>query len=358
MSAIRFGAWGLGRIGTVHAKHFSAQAAMYDLVAGCDCEPPKVARLVAEYHCAGYTRPEEFLADPEVELVVIATRSLDHTAHALQALAAGKYVLLEKPIAMNSGDICKLREADREYTGKLFFLHNHRFEPAFQHMLKIIRTGILGSIEQVKICRHHRYRRRPDWQAILRYGGGQLNNWGSHVIDHALQFIGAPVKDVWSNLKGINAVGDAENHVKIIITGENGIVVDLEISDAVALPGAFCTVYGNRGSLICPDEKQIHLRYIEPGFEFPDVAASPDSPPLTGGFGHEEEIPWRQETIAVEPAVNMWEYVEVATAQHLYKALREGVPFPVANADALEVARIIGLVKDQNAQFKWDFWVA
>ena len=355
MSAVKLGVWGLGRMGFIHCKHFSDAAGMYELVAGCDTEQPKVDKLIEDYQCVGYSRPEEFLADPKVELVVIATRSLGHTAHALQALATGKYVLLEKPIALNSDDIRKLREADRDYPGKLFFLHNHRFEPAFQHIRRIIGTGILGDIEQVKICRHHPYRRRADWQAILRYGGGQLNNWGSHVIDHALQFIGAPVKDVWSNLKGINTIGDAENHVKIIITGENGIVVDLEISDVVALPGAFCTVYGNRGSLICPDQEQIHLKYIEREFELPDIAASADSPPLTGGYGNEEEIPWSQETRAVEPGGNMWDHVEVAIARHLYRALREGVPFPIANADALEVVRLIQVVKDQNPEFKWDF---
>lgn len=353
MSPIKFGVWGLGRIGFVHCKHFSNEKSMYELVAGCDIEAEKVRKLVSEYQCAGYTNPEEFLADTRVELVVISTRSTEHVAHALQALAAGKYVLLDKPIALTNDEAAQLRDADKKYPGKLFFLHNHRFEPAIQHILKIIRSGILGNIYLVKICRHHPFRRRPDWQAIIACGGGQLNNWGSHVIDHALQFIGAPVKDVWSDLRRINAVGDAENHVKIILTGENGIVVDLEISDVMALPGPFCSVYGDRGALVCPDEKQIHLKYVEPGFEFPKITANPGSPPLTGGLGHEEKIPWRQETVMVEPAGSMWELVEVAIARHLYRTLREGVPFPITTADALEVVRIIQLVKDQNPQFKF-----
>ena len=352
MSTIRLGVWGLGRMGSIHCRHFTDKKGMYDLVAGCDVEQPKLDTLVADYQCAAYNNAEDFLADPNVELVIIATRSLTHVANALQALAAGKYVLLEKPIAMNSDEIEELRVADEEYPGKLFFLHNHRFEPAFQHIRQIIGSGILGDIEQVTLRRHHPYRRRADWQAILRYGGGQLNNWGSHVIDHALQFIGGPVKDVWSNLKGINTIGDAENHVKVIITGENGIVVDLEISDVVLLPGPYCTVYGTRGTLVCQNQSKIHLKYVEPAFEFPDLHASTDSPPLNGGYGNEEEVPWCEETRAVEPATDMWNYVEVAIVRHLYRALREGVPFPVANADALEVVRIIGLVKEQNSQFR------
>jgi hypothetical protein len=49
----------------------------------------------------------------------------------------------------------------------------------------------------------------------------------------------------------------------------------------------------------------------------------------------------------------MYVLVEVAIARHLYRALREGVPFPIANADALEVVRIIGVVKEQNPEFKF-----
>lgn len=355
MSAIKLGVWGLGRIGTVHCKHFTDQKGMYDLVAGCDVEQPKLDKLVADYQCAAYSSAEDFLADANVELAIISTRSLMHVAHALQALEAGKYVLLEKPIAMSNDEVEMLREADEQYPGKLFFLHNHRFEPAFENIRRILASGILGDVEQVTLRRHHGYRRRADWQGVLRYGGGQLNNWGSHVVDHALQFIGGPVKDVWSNLKGINTIGDAENHVKIVLTGENGIVVDLEISDAVALPGPYCTVYGTRGTLVCQSQRKIHLRYIEPTFEFPDLEASTDSPPLNGGFGDDEPIPWCEETRDVEPDTNMWAYVEIVTARHLYRTVREGVPFPVKNADALEVVRTIGLVKEQNRQFRWDF---
>jgi scyllo-inositol 2-dehydrogenase (NADP+) len=355
MSAIKLGSWGLGRIGSIHARHFSAQTAMYTVVAGCDIEQPKVEAFAADYGCSGYTEPEELLADPDVELVIIATRSLTHVANALQALAAGKLVLLEKPIAMSYDEIAQLRQADRDYPGRLFFLHNHRFEPAMQQILGIAGSGLLGEIIQVNLRRHHIFSRRADWQAYLRYGGGQLNNWGSHIIDHALQFIGGPVKDIWGNLKGVNTIADAETHVKVILTGENGIVVDLEISNNVALPGALCTVYGSRGSLVCEDGRHLRLRYLQPGFDFPEAAASVDSPPLSGGHWSDAELPWCEETGPVQPDTNMWVYVEVETARHLYRAVREGVPFAIANADALEVSRIIQVIKSQNPEFQWEF---
>lgn len=354
MSAIRFGSWGLGRIGSVHLKHF-VETGLYEAVAACDVEQPKVDGFVADYGGAGYTRAEDLLADPNVELVIIATRSLTHVADALQALAAGKAVLLEKPIAQSFREIEQLREADRNYPGKLYFLHNHRFEPAVQQILEIVRSGVLGEVFQVKLCRHHGFLRRADWQAYLRYGGGQLSNWGSHIIDHAMQFIGGPVKDIWGNLKGVNTIADAETHVKVLLTGVNGIVVDLEISNNVALTGAFCTVYGSRGSLVCEDEKHLRLRTLDPDFAFSEATACVDSPPLDGGYWRETAFPWREETRTVQSDRAVWIEVEIETAQHLYRTLREGVPFPVANADALEVSRIIQVIKCQNPQFRWDF---
>ena len=353
MKAIRFGVCGLGRIGLVHCKHFSDQRQIYELAAGCDREPQRVSKLVEDYRCEGYSCFEEFLTKSDMQLVIIATRSLDHAANALQALEAGKYVLLEKPIAVTHDDFQILQNADRKYPGKLFFLHNHRFEPAFQNIIKLTASSILGDIHEVKLRKHHGFRRRADWQALLACGGGQLSCWGPHIIDHALQFINAPVKDVWSHLKRITSPGDADDHVKILIVGENDIVVDLEISDAPAWRSNSCTVYGSRGSLICADEKNIQLNYIDPEFDFPPVTASADLPPVIGGYGSEEKLPWIQKTVKVEPDTNVWEQVEIDIAKHLYNAIRLNIPFPITNAQALEVVRITELVKKQNRHFNY-----
>lgn len=353
MSVIKFGIWGLGRIGLVHSRNFSNEKDKYQLVAVCDTQQSRVQELADEYHCQGYTNSDAFLNDAAMELVIIATRSLDHATHALHALEAGKYVLLEKPIGVTEADYQTLKQADKAHPGKLFFLHNHRFEPAFQAILQITRSGILGNIHLVKLCRHHPFRRRPDWQALLECGGGQLSCWGPHIIDHAMQLINAPIKDLWSNLKRINTPGDADDHVKMILVGENDMVVDLEISDASALRGPFCTVYGNRGSLICADEKQIQLKYIDPDYVLPTITASASLPPKSGGMGNDESFPWIQKTVEIQSTVSMWTQVEIDIACNLYQTIRMNVPFPINNADALEIVRITNLVKKQNSQFAW-----
>ena len=120
MTAIKFGICGLGRIGFVHARHFSGEQEMYELVTGCDNDPQRINKLAEEYKCTGYNNFDEFLKNPDMELAIIATRSLDHASNTLQALAAGKTVLLEKPIAVTESDFRKLQQADKEYPGQLF----------------------------------------------------------------------------------------------------------------------------------------------------------------------------------------------------------------------------------------------
>jgi scyllo-inositol 2-dehydrogenase (NADP+) len=354
MNPIKLGVWGLGRIGAVHCQYFSAAREMYQLTAVCDQDRARVESMAGEHGCAGYLDAADFLADPDVELVIIATRSLDHVAHATRALAAGKRVLLEKPIAVTGDDLQKLRELDQEYPGMLFCGHNHRFEPAIERIREVIASGILGAVYLVKIRRHHNFRRRADWQALLSCGGGQLSCWGPHLIDHALQFIKGPVRDIWSHLTRVNTPGDADDHFKIILVGENGVVVDAEASDAVALPDAYCAVYGNRGSLVCADEKVLQLKYIDPGYVFTEITASAGLPPQTRGYGSEEAVPWLEKTVKVQPDTSMWEEVEIQMARHLYRAIRGNTPFPVSNAEAMEVVRITEVMKRQNPQFKWN----
>jgi len=353
MPPIKFGVCGLGRIGVVHCRCFSLDKDKYQLVAVCDREADRADKMRAQYGCAGYSDFGEFLKDPDMELAVICTRSTDHVDNAAQALAAGKMVLLEKPIAVTHDDFEKLKTLDKQYPGRLFFLHNHRFEPSFQTAKRIIASGVLGDLHSVKIRRHHVFGRRRDWQTLLSSGGGQLSCWGPHIIDQALQLIDSPIKDVWSNLKLINALGDADDHVKIMLLGENGIVADIEISYALALRGAYLTVHGNRGSLVCADEKNIQLKTIDPEHKLPERQVAPGLPPPGGGLGNDEDFHWIEKTVKAEPEGNMWEIVEFETARHLYRAIRENVPFPVINADALEVVRITEIVKTQNPQFKW-----
>ncbi len=354
MKAIKFGVCGVGRIGAQHCRVFSQDRKKYELVALCDIDQDRVNAKAKEFGGKGYASLADFFSDPEMELAIIATRSLDHAQNAAQALLAGKTVLLEKPIGVTAEDYRLLKRLDKKYPGKLFFGHNHRFEPAFENTCAIISKGLLGKIQVVKLCKHHVFMRRNDWQMRLDCGGGQLSVWGPHLLDQGLQLLGAPVRDVWSYLRRVLTPGDGDDHVKITLIGKNDAVIELEISNSVALAGPYCTIYGDRGTLVYEqDQKNIHLKYLDPKFRWPKATADAGTPVPGRALGAEKELPWIEETRKVVPDTNMWEQVETEMARHLHEAIRGNIPFPVKNSDALEVLRITEIVKKQNPQFNW-----
>jgi predicted dehydrogenase len=307
-----------------------------------------------EFGGKSYTDFAEFLADPNLELVIIATRSLDHARNAAQALAAGKTVLLEKPIGVTAEDYLTLQHLIKAYPQKLYFGHNHRFEPAFMNTQAILAQGLLGNIHVIKLCKHHAFMRRNDWQMRLDCGGGQLSVWGPHLLDQGLQLLGAPVREVRSDLRRILTPGDADDHVQITLVGENDVVAALEISNAVALTGPYCALYGDRGALSYDqDQKTIHLKYLDPQFHWPEASAQAGTPDPAQAMSAERELPWIEETRQVDPATSLWDEVEIEMARHLFNALRNNIPFPVTSSDALEVVRITEIVKKQNPQFQW-----
>ena len=143
------------------------------------------------------------------------------------------------------------------------------------------------------------------------------------------------------------AVGDAEDHVKIILKGENGRVVDLEISGGTAIVEPEHTVYGTRGALTC-NGGTIHLRYIDPKQKLSRAKANPGTPGMEACFhkvGRQEELHWIEETIEVSPnppsnESDIW--------NHLHATLRRRKPFPITLDQALEVMKVVSAVKKAN----------
>ncbi len=346
---IKVGIVGMGRAGlNMHCTELEATPARkhkYKVVAVCDTDFKRCKVPAEKYGCKSYKRIEDMLKDEDVELISIATRSPDHTPHAIQALKAGKIVFLEKPIALSYAEAKKLQRAAAKYPGKLYLRHNRRFEPAFNHIKEIFAKGILGDVYEIKLHRHN-YQRRNDWQTIIKCGGGQLNNWGPHIIDHGLRLLESPVKEIWSDLKKVAAVGDAEDHLKIILKGKNGRIVDLEISGGVTLPQPTYVIFGTKGSLVCDEAKgTIKMRYLNPKQKLMNIRARVASPDVNGAFGNAEVLKWVEKEIKIKKTPKMhdiWDY--------MYDSIRNGKTFPVTIEEALQVVKVCDEVK-KNTKF-------
>jgi len=336
---IQIGLAGLGRAGWgMHCEELKGLEDKFRYAAACDLLADRRQAMAERYGCAVYERLEEMIADPNVELVCVATRSIDHFAHVKLALEAGKDVFDEKPMCVTYAEALALKDIAARSKGNLYIRHNRRFEPAFQHIREIIASGLLGEVFEIKLRRVDYYR-RDDWQTLREFGGGQLLNWGPHIVDHSLRLLGAPVRSVWGDLKRIAASGDAEDHLKIVLTGENGRVVDMEISGGAAITEPEYLVWGSKGALSC-DGNTITMRYLDPNVTLPPRAADPGTPGVT--FGSPETLPWVEETFPVHPAL---EVSDTSIWNALYRAIREGVPFPITLEEAVGVLEVISKVK-------------
>ncbi|MHC4883962.1 MAG: Gfo/Idh/MocA family protein [Planctomycetota bacterium] len=338
---IKVGIVGLGRAGHgMHCGELEPRKKHFTIVAGCDPLKSKRDRFAERVKDANvYRTVDELINDPEVELIDIANRNTQHVETVTKALKSGKHVFLEKPICETYAEAKKIRAAAKRAKGKLFIRHNRRFESAFLHIREVIDSGILGDVYEIKLCRHG-FSRRNDWQTVKSCGGGQLNNWGPHLVDHALQFLESPVKEIWSDLKLIAAAGDAEDHLKIVVKGKNDRIVDVEISGGVAMGSPVYAVYGTKGSLISENEQTLKLKYLDPRKKLAKRTASKGDP--GDGFGTPDSLKWIEKEIPVKPKGKLdptciWDF--------LYASLRERKTFPITMDESVEVMRVIDAVK-------------
>jgi predicted dehydrogenase/threonine dehydrogenase-like Zn-dependent dehydrogenase len=149
------------------------------------------ARQAAERHGFSYlaASPEEILADPATEAVVIATRHGEHARLAAQALRAGKAVFVEKPLALTEGELEEVLEAARGGP-PLLVGFNRRFAPGTVFVRD--RLGGLpgGKVVQVRV--NAGYVPPESWVHDPAEGGGRLIGEGCHFIDLALHLAGSP----------------------------------------------------------------------------------------------------------------------------------------------------------------------
>ncbi len=350
-SKIKIGIVGIGRIGwpmaTGELKQYPDQ---YEIVAACDLLEERIQRMEKEFGCKTYLDYAEMLKQSDIELVYIATRSCDHYKHVMMALAAGKDVLVEKPATISYEQALDMfAHANKKGTPRLFVHQQRRFEGPFNAIKNVIESGKLGKVYEVNI-EENGFQFRDDWQTISEFGGGQLLNWGPHIIDHSLQLLGTPTADVQSYVQQIVAGGDCEDHLRIRFVGDNNRVVNMCISGSKALmQGRRIEAFGDRGAAVfsSEDDCTIKLRYINPAQEVPEVISDPGTPGgsfgTTGTYKSVFNPEWITEEKKIEfdeKLITFWEY--------LYDSLRNGADFPVTEQDVLAIMRTISLVKAQN----------
>ena len=180
--------------GLIGKKRVTGMPAGAKLIVACDTHLARAEELVklakSGRACADFN---DAVADPQVEVVFIATLNSTLQPIALAAVKQGKHVLVEKPAAISVAELDELAAAAQQ-TGALVRVgYNHRYHPACLKALGLFRSGALGPMMFVRgrYGQGGRIGYEKEWRADPKLsGGGELIDQGVHLIDLAGIFLG------------------------------------------------------------------------------------------------------------------------------------------------------------------------
>src|SRR5438552_184987 len=143
---IRYAVVGLGRAGwDIHVRQLRARSDA-KIVAAVDPLAERREQAASEFECKTYDTLRKMLKQDDVEVVVIATPSVQHASDSIRALKAAKHVVVEKPMALSLSEADRMIRAAESAQKKLFVHQNYRFFPEFLHMREVIASGVLGKV--------------------------------------------------------------------------------------------------------------------------------------------------------------------------------------------------------------------
>jgi UDP-N-acetyl-2-amino-2-deoxyglucuronate dehydrogenase len=202
----KFGVVGCGSIGPTHGAAIRQIPEEAELIAVADVIPDRAQAMAQKFDIKRvYSSFEQILADKDIDVVCICTPSGMHADMSIQAMEAGKHVVVEKPMEITL-EACDRMIAASNKTGKtLTVISQHRFDAATQLVKEAIDTGKLGKIlladAHVKWWRTQEYYDSGDWRGTWKWdGGGALMNQGVHTVD-VLQYLVGGVNKLWAQTR-------------------------------------------------------------------------------------------------------------------------------------------------------------
>ncbi len=268
---LRLGIAGTGFIGQMHARNAVASDAV-DLVAvastrGADIGS-QLARELGESVRA--LSLEQLCADDEVEAVLLATRTSDHTEHALDVLQAGKHLLLEKP---GSISVAGQRQISEEAASSpdlvVRVAYHRRHDPRFRELARLIADGALGEPFAVQSITREDY--PPDDGD--RYSGGFIMDVGVHDFDTARWLLGEDPRTVFAfGHSPVYAPEAGPDNVYVTIGYERcATTVQLSRTSRVGLEVRFEVIGSEGAALLAPARLDAGITVLAAGgaHEFP-----------------------------------------------------------------------------------------
>jgi 2-hydroxy-4-carboxymuconate semialdehyde hemiacetal dehydrogenase len=181
---------GYGAIAGYHARAMTVAGAEIACVVGP--KPGPRAAFAAKWSAGAHTEDlDSALADPSIDVVLVASPTDFHADQTGRALRAGKHVLVEIPMATAYRDYVALSGEAASRDLRLAACHTHRYYPGQMHVRSLVRSGALH-VRQI-VYRYHMFRRDTvGWTGYVRsWADNLLWHHGGHVVDSCLWMLGA-----------------------------------------------------------------------------------------------------------------------------------------------------------------------
>ena len=340
---VRVALVGLGRAMIEdHCPVLKGSPSLFRVVAACDILKERRDRIAEDFpDCRMFRRLSDMLDERDIDLVVIATCSADHVNHAIASLGRGFWTMVETPMALTFDDAQRLRGAAVKAKNRLVVAHRGMFDPDFMLACRMAADPRLGDVYQVRIRRED-YVRRDDWQAVKRLGGGAAYYAMPDLILQALKLLPMPPIQMWSELKRVASLGDAEDYAHISLKTRGPVSAEVEFNGGVLAPlrAPSFEIRGSRGVFTASTgSSEGELTVVDPAFSFPRRRSSVRTPPICDLH---ESFPVVRLPVSLEPGAAhglqaMW--------KSAYDLVRTATPFPVAVEEAIEAVKFSHLMK-------------
>lgn len=272
--AVKIGIIGCGTRGVGIAK-LMKKIPQLQLIAFCDNYQPHLQNMAAlgTPNAKQYTDYKKLLENKDIDAVVIATPLFLHYPMAVDALAAGKHVYLEKSMTHTLSQALKLEKAVKESNKVLQVGHQYRYYALYHKAKEIISQGWLGQVMHFE-CQYHRnsdwrfpvpdpsLEKAINWRMYKQYSGGLVAELCAHQIDmvnymldsHPQQIVGMGGIDYWKDGR------DTWDNVRTIFSYPNGVKATYSSILTNAFKGYSIRVLGTKATLeIQRDEAFIYM---------------------------------------------------------------------------------------------------
>ena len=197
MDKVRWLVVGTGDIANKRIMPAIATEARSEIVAVCDTARERAVDAASKHNAKAYGSLSDALQAPDIDAVYVATPVFLHVPHAIEALRAGKHVLVEKPVGVNYKQAKELASVASESDRKCGVAYFRRFTPKYAMAEQMVREQAFGQIVLIRMTYFSWFSPSQDdpkyWRVVPeRSGGGPVSDMGTHMFDVLIGLLGMP----------------------------------------------------------------------------------------------------------------------------------------------------------------------